>query len=75
MKILFLFGLVVSFSLNAQNIQHSLEQDLWNARWITVTGEPASGYGVFLFRKIIELSAKPDSFIMHVSGDNRYKLF
>lgn len=37
--------------------------------------EPAKDYGVYLFRKNLAISTKPDSFIVHVSGDNRYKLF
>jgi len=47
----------------------------WNAYWITVPGEQPNGYGVYLFRKSIDLSAKPASFIIYVSADNRYKLF
>jgi alpha-L-rhamnosidase len=58
----------------------------WKAQWITGPGTPinrwTAGYdqtlkqhGVFKFRKAIELSGKPASFVVHVSGDNRYKLF
>ncbi|WP_229206171.1 hypothetical protein [Dyadobacter fermentans] len=32
-------------------------------------------YGVYKFRKTIELNAKPASFFVHVSADNRYKPF
>jgi alpha-L-rhamnosidase len=47
----------------------------WKAFWITVPGEPKTDYGVYLFRKIIDLRRKPDSFIINVSADNRYKLY
>jgi len=47
----------------------------WPAKWIAVTGAPANEYGVYHFRKTFELSAKPDKFVIHVSADNRYKLF
>lgn len=47
----------------------------WHAQWITVPGATNDGYGVYLFRKTIELSTKPNKFIIHVSADNRYKLF
>jgi hypothetical protein len=47
----------------------------WQASWIAVPGESPSDYGVYLFRKVIELANKPDSFIIHVSADNRYKLY
>ena len=38
-------------------------------------GEPAHDYGVYQFRKIFTLTARPASFIVHVSADNRYKLY
>lgn len=47
----------------------------WHAQWITVPSASNDGYGVYLFRKTIELSTKPNKFIIHVSADNRYKLF
>lgn len=75
-------------NLPAQQIKvrEELLQKLWNAQWITGPEIPANEftavanpelreYGVFKFRKTIELEQKPSSFIVHVSGDNRYKLF
>ncbi len=47
----------------------------WHAQWIAVPGASNDGYGVYLFRKSIELPTKPTKFIIHVSADNRYKLF
>ncbi len=32
-------------------------------------------YGVYHFRRTFELQAKPSSFVIHVTGDNRYQLF
>ncbi len=32
-------------------------------------------YGVYHFRRTIELPAKPERFLIHVSADNRYRLF
>jgi alpha-L-rhamnosidase len=71
---------------NAQQLSAELLQKPWKAQWITGPGRPINrftassdlslkDYGVFKFRKSIELTAKPASFIIHVSGDNRYKLF
>ncbi len=37
--------------------------------------EPTTGYGVYLFRKNLDLNIKPASYRIHVSADNRYKLF
>jgi len=47
----------------------------WNANWIAAPNDPGNGYGVYYFRKNIELAAKPVRFIIHVSADNRYKLY
>jgi alpha-L-rhamnosidase len=47
----------------------------WNADWIATPNDPGTGYGVYYFRKTIGLEAKPRNFIIHVSADNRYKLY
>ncbi|WP_158796941.1 alpha-L-rhamnosidase C-terminal domain-containing protein [Pedobacter sp. L105] len=46
----------------------------WNAQWIAVPGDNGTTYGVFYFRKNLNLTSKPQKFIIHVSADNRYKL-
>jgi hypothetical protein len=51
-----------------------LRASLWPAWWIAHPGAD-NDYGVYHFRKTIELDAAPDRFIIHVSADNRYKLF
>ncbi len=38
-------------------------------------GENGHDYGVYYFRKTIDLTATPASFPVHLSADNRYKLF
>lgn len=46
----------------------------WDAQWIA----PQDSYrefGVFHFRKSFTLAEKPASFIVHISADNRYRLF
>lgn len=47
----------------------------WNAQWIAAVNDNGTGYGVYYFRKNIQLGDKPQSFMVHVSADNRYKLF
>jgi alpha-L-rhamnosidase len=47
----------------------------WHADWIAAPNDPGTGYGVYYFRKAISMAAKPESFIVHVSADNRYKLY
>ncbi|WP_319590754.1 alpha-L-rhamnosidase C-terminal domain-containing protein [uncultured Draconibacterium sp.] len=48
---------------------------LWKANWISLPGIEANEYGVYYFRKNIELNLPPESFPIHVSADNRYKLY
>ena len=55
--------------------QDRLRRAQWSARWIAVPGAPATEYGVYHFRRAFELAAKPERFVVHVSGDNRYQLF
>lgn len=47
----------------------------WPARWILHPTAPARQYGIFHFRKAIDLPRKPMHFVVHVSADNRYRLF
>lgn len=47
----------------------------WTAFWIASRKEPLREYGVYVFRKNLDLAQKPSSFIVHVSADNRYKLY
>jgi hypothetical protein len=47
----------------------------WTARWISVPGAPAFDYGVYHFRRAFELQEKPQTFLVHVTADNRYQLF
>lgn len=69
------FCLLLSFAVAAQPIDSAILQKRWSASWIAVPNESADGYGVYLFRKAVELNSKPSTFIIHVSADNRYKLF
>src|SRR4026207_1838753 len=69
---LFIFSFLTTYS---QTINPSLLTQTWSAAWITVPNAPAKSYGVYHFRKQISLAQKPDSFIIHVSADNRYALY
>ena len=72
--------------VQAQNISEELLQKPWKAQWITgpfpgintwnaTTYTQLQEYGIYKFRRSIELSAKPASFVVHVSADNRYQLY
>src|SRR5471030_82386 len=78
MKKYFLFALPVIFfsaGLAAQTISPDILTKKWDAYWITADGASQKDYGVYHFRKVFFLADKPASFIVHVSADNRYKLY
>lgn len=47
----------------------------WTARWIAVPETSPNAYGVYHFRRTFDLASRPESFIVHVTADNRYQLF
>jgi hypothetical protein len=47
----------------------------WLAKWIAHPSDPGTGAGVFHFRKKLALTARPASFPVHISADNRYRFF
>lgn len=73
--VLYLLAILVPFLLPAQNNSDAILHKRWSAHWITVPNTNPEGYGVYLFRKTIELAAQPTTLVIHISADNRYKLF
>ena len=49
--------------------------DPWEATWIVHPEAPADSFGVFHFRRDFQLAAAPERFLVHVSADNRYRLY
>jgi alpha-L-rhamnosidase len=86
-KVIFLFFIFLFLSfgrLMAQESNATVNEEgkdisqlkhTWNAQWITHPTESTLDYGVFLFRRSFDLNSKPDSFLIYVSADNRYRLF
>ena len=60
---------------NASTINPELKVKNWRAYWITDPTAQPNAMGVYHFRKQINLKAKPDHYVVHVSADNRYQLF
>ncbi|WP_442587802.1 alpha-L-rhamnosidase-related protein [Pedobacter sp. AW31-3R] len=56
-------------------IEARLSKQFWSAYWITAPDVSQRDYGVYHFRKAVSLSSIPKSFIIHISADNRYRLF
>ena len=78
-KLLTLFLLVIHaeylFAQPDPRINPRLLDTHWQAQWIMPPEASSYDYGVYHFRKEINLQEVPASFIVHVSADNRYKLF
>lgn len=79
--ILFLFFVIctpftdsLTVSQHHAEINPQLLHSEWNARWIMHPTASNTDYGVFHFRRTFDLEELPDSFIIHVSGDTRYRL-
>ena len=68
-------GLLLALSSKAQVGDAVYLQKPWQAKWIMVPGANPTGYGVYYFRKPIELASVPKTYPVYVSADNRYKLF
>ena len=47
----------------------------WPARWLSGPNQLPTAYGVYHFRRSFDLPAKPAKMLVHVSADNRYKLY
>ncbi len=80
------FGLqiigIIMMSLWANNVHaqypgNPLPQypEKWNSQWITHPDIDKTAYGLIHFRNSFNLKDVPKQFIVHVSGDNRYRLY
>ena len=78
LSILLLLSGIVAFAQSgpqADPASVDLFTEHWNARWISVPETGAQDYGVYYFRKDVDLVAVPARYVVHVTGDNRYKLY
>lgn len=69
----FFLAVALCASLGATN--PDLLTKRWKAHWLSVPGVSPHDYGVYHFRRNFDLAQKPATFIVHVTGDNRYQLF
>ena len=75
-KTLILLSLLLSAAFaSAQTQPADLFTKEWPARWISVPESGALDYGVYYFRKDVNLATVPATYVVHVTGDNRYKLY
>jgi len=71
---LLLFVIAATYAQDVP-INPDLLKKQWSAWWISCPNVAQRDYGVFHFRKDFTLSVQPKKFIVHVSADNRYRLF
>ncbi|WP_423128400.1 alpha-L-rhamnosidase N-terminal domain-containing protein [Gaoshiqia sp. Z1-71] len=72
---LFLLGSMLNENVYSQIPVAGNNRKNWNANWIAAHGVDGKAYGVYYFRKNLTLREKPERFVVHVSADNRYKLY
>ncbi|HKJ33968.1 MAG TPA: alpha-L-rhamnosidase C-terminal domain-containing protein [Balneolales bacterium] len=56
-------------------INPRLFHNTWPAYWIAPPHSSLSKFGVYHYRRDFNLMNKPNAFVIHVSADNRYKLY
>ncbi len=61
--------------VNAEGKEFTSLKYAWTSQWITHPWESTLDYGVFHFRNNFELDSIPSRFIIHISADNRYRLY
>jgi hypothetical protein len=57
------------------NINPDLLTKRWQASWVSHPTASPKDYGVYHFRRTFDFETQPEKFIIHVSADNRYRLF
>jgi hypothetical protein len=68
-------GNTLAFGQTSEHINPKWFKEAWSAKWISYPKDPGNEYGVYLFRKSLHFNHVPLQYIVHVSADNRYKLF
>ena len=61
--------------INHQGKEFTKLKHAWTSQWITHPTESTLDSRKFLFRRTFDLASKPEKFIIHISADNRYRLY
>lgn len=72
------FCFLQTIRLSAQEllpVNPALLNGPWKSSWISAPQAHQRDYGVYHFRKTMELVNKPAHYIIHISADNRYRLW
>jgi alpha-L-rhamnosidase len=74
-RVTFIVALLMIWPRTAKPQESLRESTQWKAQWITSPSAPARDQAVLHFRKLIDLPARPEHFIVNVSADNQFILF
>lgn len=78
-KLFFLLALAGALRAQEMPLAETISSDFmrhsWRAFWITHPTASGFDYGVFHFRRTFELDSLLDSFVVYISGDNRYRFY
>lgn len=69
--VFFLVILLTEGEIFSQQIDSDFQTKNWKANWISVANSSPKEYGVYIFRKRVELNSKPQHFIVHVTANNK----
>ena len=61
--------------LPVEDINPDLLSKFWSADWITHPTASTQDWGIFHFRRDIQLDEVPERLVVHLSGDNRYRFY
>jgi len=70
--------ILLSLRLSAQElppVNPALLKAPWKSSWIAAPQAAQRDYGVYHFRKTLELVNQPEHYMIHISADNRYRLW
>jgi hypothetical protein len=70
-----LLPFVVAASAGAQDQPTTIFAGAPMARWIAPPALPSDSFVVFHARRRLDLAVRPERFVVHVSADNRYRLY
>jgi len=71
----FAFGAFAAFTLSLGAQEPRVFDDAPPASWIAPPGVPGDSFTVFHARRTFDLQTVPARFVVHVSADNRYRLY
>lgn len=73
-KVITLLLIFSAFAVSAQ-FGNRAQNNEWDATWVCVPEAGETDAGLYLFRKSLNLESVPETFVMRVTADNRYKLY